>query len=186
METLGISFLLVAVGEIGDKTQLLALCLAARFRKPLPVAAGILAATLLNHLLAAWAGRFLSDLAQGEWVRWVIGLSFLGLAVWALRPDVLEHCEDEPDRGGAFLTTLVSFFLAEIGDKTQVATAGLGAAYPDLTMVVAGTTLGMLAADLPVIWLGGMAAGRIPFGLVRRIAAGLFALTGAAVLAGYA
>ena len=143
----------IALAEIGDKTQLLALLLATRFRKPWPIVAGILVATLANHLLAALAGLWIGRWLQPQWLRWGLGLGFLAMAAWTLRPDKADE-EEQPGRWGAFLATVVAFFLAEIGDKTQVATMMLGARFGTLWPVVAGTTLGMLIADVPAVFLG--------------------------------
>lgn len=175
MDALFVSTFAVAIAEIGDKTQLLALLLAARYRRPWPIAAGILLATLLNHALAAWFGAALSEWLPAGVLRWLVAGSFLAVALWTLRPDRLE---DEERRktglGGAFLATLVAFFLAEIGDKTQVATVLLAAKYEALAQVIAGTTLGMLVANLPVILLGARFAERLPLRAARIAAALLF------------
>lgn len=186
METLLVSTGLVAVAEIGDKTQLLALLLAARFRRPMPIACGILIATVANHALAgitgAWAGSHLS----GPWLSWIIGLSFLAVAAWALVPDRLEDGDPAAGalRSGAFATTLVCFFLAEMGDKTQAATVLLAARYDALVAVVIGTTLGMMVANLPVVLCGHALAARIPARAMRTAAALLFAVLGGTVLLG--
>ncbi|WP_407352623.1 TMEM165/GDT1 family protein [Luteimonas sp. R10] len=177
MDALFVSTFAVAVAEIGDKTQLLALLLAARYRKPWPIVAGILLATLLNHALAAWFGAALSEWLPADALRWLVAGSFVAVAAWTLRPDRLE--EDERRRagpGGAFLATLVAFFLAEIGDKTQVATVLLAAKYEAeaLAQVIAGTTLGMLIANLPVVLLGARFADRLPLRAARIAAALLF------------
>ena len=176
---------LVAIAEIGDKTQLLALVLAARFRRPWPIAAGILLATLANHAAAALVGSWAVDLLEGPALRWVLGLSFLAVAVWALVPDRL--AEDEAPRArqaGAFLTTLVCFFLVEIGDKTQVATIALAATYDAIVAVVLGTTLGMMLANLPVVLAGEALARRLPLRLIRALAAAAFAILGLLILSG--
>ena len=176
---------LVAIAEIGDKTQLLALVLAARFRRPWPIAAGILLATLANHAVAALAGAWAGDLLQGPALRWVLGLSFLAVAVWALFPDRLDEREGlGARRAGAFLTTLVCFFLVEIGDKTQVATIALAATYDALLAVVLGTTLGMMIANLPVVLAGEALAQRLPLRIIRPLAAASFAILGLLVLSG--
>lgn len=183
MEALLVSTAAVAIAEIGDKTQLLALVLAARYRRFWPVAAGILVATLLNHAAAAWAGAWLSSLLSPTAQRWVVALSFLAVAAWALVPDKL--AEDEvprPSSTSAFLATTLAFFLAEIGDKTQLATVVLAATYDVLPAVVAGTTLGMLAANLPVVALGGRYSGRLPLHWFRYGAAVLFAALAVATL----
>jgi len=176
----------VALAEIGDKTQLLALLLACRFRQPVPIALGILVATLLNHALAAAAGAWLVTFLQGPWVPWVLGLSFLAVAAWALIPDRLDESEGgTAGRHGAFLTTLVCFFLVEIGDKTQVATVALAAQYQAVVAVTAGTTLGMMLANLPVVWAGDALADRLPLKWIRIGAAATFAALGVAVLTGW-
>lgn len=184
MEAFLVSTLVVAVAEIGDKTQLLSLVLAARYRKPLPIIAGILLATAANHTLAAALGEWLRS-ALGEGIlRWAVGLSFFAIAVWALFPDKMDR-ETEPSRKyGVFAVTLVSFFLVEIGDKTQVATVVLAAKFGALTPVVVGTTLGMMLANVPVVLLGNAAANRIPLRAVRLVATGIFAALGVAAVAG--
>lgn len=164
----------VAVAEIGDKTQLLALLLAARFRKPWPIVAGILLATLLNHALAAWLGARAAQWMGPELLRWVVAGSFLAVALWTLKPDKVDDDTALPARG-AFIATLVAFFLAEIGDKTQVATILLAAKYSSLWQVVTGTTLGMLLANVPVILLGAKFAHRLPLRAARIVAAVVFA-----------
>jgi putative Ca2+/H+ antiporter (TMEM165/GDT1 family) len=176
MDAFLVSILVVAVGEIGDKTQLLALVLAARFRRPLPIVLGILVATLANHALAGALGAWLRALVPPAALRWLVAASFLAVALWALRPDKIDERQDKEQRNlGVFAVTVVAFFLAEIGDKTQIATMLLAAQFNNLIAVVAGTTLGMLLADVPVVWLGQAAATRIPLRLVRLTAAGLFA-----------
>ena len=186
LEALLVSTGVVAIAEIGDKTQLLALVLAARFRKPVPIILGILVATLANHALAGALGAWIIGLLGPSVMRWVLGVSFLAMAAWALVPDKLEEeGERKTDRYGAFLATLVAFFLVEIGDKTQVATVALAARYDLLAVVVAGTTLGMMIANVPAVLLGEVAATKIPLKLVRGIAAAIFAALGIAVLAGF-
>lgn len=172
LESLYISTLIVALAEIGDKTQLLALLLAARYRRPAPIIWGILIATLINHALAGVVGNWVSTLVSPAILSWVLAASFAAVALWTLVPDKLEA--DEAARGryfGPFLATLVAFFLAEMGDKTQVATVMLAAQYSDLLLVVLGTTLGMLLANVPVVLVGNFAADRLPLTLIRRIAA---------------
>ena len=154
LSTLGLSTLAVAVAEIGDKTQLLALLLAARFRKPWPIVAGILVATLLNHALAAWLGALVAQWLSPEVLRWIVAGSFLAIALWTLKPDKLDESDQHLPARGAFIATTIAFFLAEIGDKTQVATVLLAAKYSPLWQVIAGTTLGMLLANVPVVALG--------------------------------
>jgi len=173
----------VALAEIGDKTQLLALLLASRFRKPVPIAAGILIATLANHALAAWGGTLIADLLHGPWLRWLVGGSFIAMAAWTLIPDRLEDDrEGRFDRYGAFLATAICFFFVEIGDKTQIATVALAAKYQSVLWVTAGTTLGMMLANLPVLWLGNVSARRLPLHAIRVAAALLFLALGLAAL----
>jgi putative Ca2+/H+ antiporter (TMEM165/GDT1 family) len=173
MESLVVSTFAVAVAEIGDKTQLLALLLAARFRKPGPIILGILVATLLNHALAGWFGAMLADWLTPEVLRWSVAVSFLAIALWTLKPDEIDDAQHLPARN-AFLATTIAFFFAEIGDKTQVATVLLAAKYVPLWQVVAGTTLGMLAANVPVVLLGSRFAQRLPLRAARIVAAVLF------------
>ena len=183
LEALLVSTLVVAVGELGDKTQLLTLVLAARYRKPWPIVAGILVATLANHTVAAWIGQWVRDAVPSVVLRWGLALSFFAVAAWALKPDQFDDSDAPPvsDRN-VFVVTVVAFFLAEIGDKTQIATAMLAAKFDSLVAVVAGTTLGMLLVDAPTAFLGDAAAKRIPFRAVRIAAAALFAGLGVWVL----
>jgi putative Ca2+/H+ antiporter (TMEM165/GDT1 family) len=185
MEAFFVSTLVVAIGEIGDKTQLLALLLAARFRKPVPIVLGILVATLANHGIAALVGTWVSANLSADTLRWGLGISFLAIAAWALKPDTLDEKPDTLGKYGVFLVTLVAFFLAEIGDKTQIATVALAAKYQALPAVVAGTTLGMLIADVPAVFIAQVASPKIPFKAIRYIAAALFAALGVAALAGF-
>ena len=180
-DALVLSTTTVAVAEIGDKTQLLALLLAARFRKPWPIVAGILVATLLNHALAGWFGTLVAHWLQPEVLRWVVAGSFLAVALWTLKPDQLDGDEPLPARG-AFVATTLAFFVAEIGDKTQVATIMLAAKYPSLLMVVLGTTLGMLIANVPVVFAGEAIARRMPVAIVRKVTAVAFGVLGVAAL----
>ncbi|MFN3075773.1 MAG: TMEM165/GDT1 family protein [Alphaproteobacteria bacterium] len=182
METLFLSAVVVAIAEIGDKTQLLALILATRFRNAPAVILGILFATIANHGIAAWVGVTVAAWLGDEILRWVIGLSFLAMAAWILVPDEADETPDTPARFGPFLTTLVVFFLVEIGDKTQFATVGLAARFQDPILVTVGTTLGMLVADVPAVLLGDVAGKRIPLKLVRGLAAALFASLGVLAL----
>jgi putative Ca2+/H+ antiporter (TMEM165/GDT1 family) len=185
MDAFLVSTGIVALAEIGDKTQLLALVLAARFRKPLPIILAILVATLLNHALAGVAGRFVANLIGPTAMRWVLGLSFIAMAVWTLIPDRLEDEQrPKPARFGAFLTTLGAFFLLEMGDKTQIATVALAAKYPSLVGVVTGTTLGMMLANVPVVFLGNGLATRLPLRVVHGVAAAIFLVMGVLVLLG--
>ena len=184
MEAFLISTLAVAVSEIGDKTQFVALILAARFQRPAPIILGILVATLANHTLAALAGDWVRAALPAEYLRWALGVSFLAVAVWALLPDRMDFEARDRGRYGVFMTAAVAFFLAEMGDKTQIATAVLAAKYGDLVSVVGGTTLGMMMADVPAVLLGGAAAKKIPLKAVRYAAAAIFALLGVSALAG--
>jgi len=180
MEAFLVSTGIVALGEMGDKTQLLALLLAARFRKPVPIIAGILVATLANHALAGWLGGWIAGLMGPQLLRWVIGGSFLAMAVWMMVPDRLD--DDEAAGGGQrfgiFGTTVLAFFLAEMGDKTQIATVALAARYTDLLAVVAGTTLGMMLANVPAVLLGDQIARKLSMTLVHGVAAAIFAVLG--------
>lgn len=185
MEALLISTGVVALAEIGDKTQLLAFVLAARFKKPVPIILGILAATLVNHGLAGALGAWITALLNPAVLRWVLGLSFIAMAVWTLIPDKIEDDEARAVRHlGVFGTTLVTFFLAEMGDKTQIATVALAAHYATPWLVVVGTTLGMMLADVPAVFVGGKLAERIPMRLVHGVAAAIFAVLGLATLLG--
>jgi len=184
LEAFLVSTGVVALAEIGDKTQLLALVLAAKFRKPVPIVLGILAATILNHGIAGAVGSWVATLLGPTGLRWTLGVSFIGMALWTLVPDKYEEQNAAPPRFGVFVTTLIAFFLVEMGDKTQVATVALAAKYASLAAVVAGTTLGMMLANVPAVWLGEVAATRLPLQLVRSVAAGIFLLLGALVLIG--
>jgi putative Ca2+/H+ antiporter (TMEM165/GDT1 family) len=176
---------IVAIAEIGDKTQLLAFLLAARFRKPVPIILGILAATIVNHGLAGALGAWITSLLGPDILRWVLGGSFIAIGLWALVPDSFDDSESAlAQRFGVFGTTLITFFLAEMGDKTQVATIAMAANYGAPLAVVAGTTLGMLIADVPAVFIGETLSGRLPLKLIRLVAAGLFFLMGAATLLG--
>src|SRR5262245_31076135 len=185
MEAFLVSTLAVAVSEIGDKTQLVALMLAARFQRPIPIILGILFATLTNHTLAALAGEWVRVTLPAEYLRWGLGLSFLAIAVWALAPDHLDLKARDLGRYGVFVASAAAFFMAEMGDKTQVATAMLAAKYGALMPVVGGTTLGMMLADVPAVLIGKVTAQKIPLRAVRYGAAAIFALLGAGVLLGY-
>lgn len=168
----------VALAEIGDKTQLLALVLATRFKRPWPIVLGILGATLANHGLASWLGVSAAEWLKGDVFKWGLALSFIAMGIWTLIPDRLDEGETQAPKGSAFLTTLVSFFLVEIGDKTQVATVALAAQYHSVALVAAGTTLGMLAANVPVVFLGEAAAKRLPLRTIRICAATIFIALG--------
>ncbi len=179
MQALFISTGVVALAEIGDKTQLLAFILAARFRKPVPIIASILVATLVNHGLAGAFGAWVTSVVSPEIMRWVLGTSFIGMAVWTMVPDRIEEEETQVARRlGVFGATLVTFFLAEMGDKTQIATVALAAHYGAPLLVIAGTTLGMLLADVPAVFVGNRFAARIPMKMVHSIAAAIFASMG--------
>ena len=184
MEALLVSTGIVALAEIGDKTQLLAFILAAKFRRPLPIVFGILIATLVNHGFAGAVGAWITSLLGPETLRWVLGISFLAMAAWTLIPDEFDEEDAKLARFGVFGTTLVAFFLAEMGDKTQVATVALAAQYQSLVYVVTGTTLGMMIANVPAVIMGDRIADRMPVRLVHRIAAGIFAVLGVATLLG--
>ena len=185
MESLFISTGVVALAEIGDKTQLLAFLLATRFKKPLPIIAGILVATILNHSLAGALGAWITATLSPEALRWILGLSFIGMAVWTLIPDKIEEEEMQvAKKFGVFGATLITFFLAEMGDKTQIATVAMAAHYPDPVLVVIGTTLGMLIADVPAVYIGDRFAAKIPMKLVHGITAAMFAAMGVATLLG--
>jgi putative Ca2+/H+ antiporter (TMEM165/GDT1 family) len=178
------STLLVAVAEIGDKTQLLSFVLAARLRRPWAIIAGILVATIANHALAGSVGAWIAHLTGAGVMQWVTGLLFVGFGLWALHPDALS---DDPKihRAGAFVTSLIAFFIAEMGDKTQLATIALGARFDSLTAVVLGTTLGMMVANVPAVIIGEKLAARLPLRAIRYCAASLFLLTGALTLLGW-
>jgi len=175
---------LVALAEIGDKTQLLSLLLAARFRRPWPIIAGILVATLANHAAASALGAWLTTVAGPQMLRWGLGLSFIAMAAWMLVPDNAELGRTDAGRLGVFGTTLVAFFLAEMGDKTQIATIALAARFGDFLPVVLGTTAGMMLANVPAVLVGDRLAQRLPVRLVHAIAAAVFAAIGLAVTLG--
>jgi Ca2+/H+ antiporter, TMEM165/GDT1 family len=179
MEAFFVSSGIVALAEMGDKTQLLALVLAARFQRPLPIILGILIATLLNHAGAGAVGNAVTQLIGPDWLRWILGLSFLLMAGWIMIPDKIDDEETRvAGRYGVFGTTVIAFFLAEMGDKTQIATVALAAHYSAFYSVVAGTTVGMLLANVPAVFLGDKVARKVPLTLVHGIAAALFAVIG--------
>ena len=185
MESLLVSAGVVALAEIGDKTQLLAFILAARFKKPAPIILGILFATIVNHGLAGALGAWITASISPEVLRWVLGLSFIGMAAWTMIPDKIEEEESQiAKKFGVFGATLITFFLAEMGDKTQIATVAMAAHYAAPLMVVMGTTLGMLIADVPAVFAGEKLATKIPMKLVHSIAAAIFAALGIATLLG--
>jgi Ca2+/H+ antiporter, TMEM165/GDT1 family len=178
VETFLVSTMVVGLAEIGDKTQILSLMLAARFQRPLPIIFGILCATIANHAAAGPAGSYFGDLLSGPWLRRVLGLSFLSVAVWALFPDKYEGNNRAIGRSGAFMSTLVAFFFAEIGDKTQIATIGLAARFEQFYPVVLGTTFGMMLANIPAVVLGDKLATKLPVKAIRITAAIVFAVLG--------
>lgn len=180
MEALLTSTLLVTMAEIGDKTQLLSFVLAARLRKPGPIIAGIFAATIVNHALAGSFGVWLSTMIPAHWLPWIIGAIFIAFGFWTLIPDKLDEDDTPKDsRMGAFVTTTIAFFLAEMGDKTQLATVALGARYEEaIVSVVFGTTLGMMVANVPAVLIGQKLADQLPLNIIRKIAATLFVITG--------
>ncbi len=183
MEALLTSTAVVALAEIGDKTQLLAIVLAARFKRPLPIILGILAATLANHFLAALVGQQAAAILDGTWFRYLVAASFIAMALWTLIPDKLDDVAERPARFGAFVTTAIAFFLVEMGDKTQIATVALGARFAQVGWVTAGTTLGMMVANVPAVLLGNELIRRVPMKAVRIVAAALFLAIGLWVLA---
>lgn len=178
MEAFLVSTGVVALGEMGDKTQLLAVLLAVKFRRPVPIVLGILVATLANHAIAGLTGSWIASALGPEVLRWVIGLSFLGMAGWMMVPDKMDDDASRVQRFGVFGTTVIAFFLAEMGDKTQIATVALAARYDNLSAVVAGTTLGMMLANVPAVLLGDKVARVVPMNLVHGIAAAIFAVLG--------
>jgi Ca2+/H+ antiporter, TMEM165/GDT1 family len=184
VEAFLVSTMVVGLAEIGDKTQILSLMLAARFLRPLPIIFGIVFATIANHAAAGFAGTLFGGLLSGPWMRWILGLSFLSVAVWALFPDKYEGNDKVISRAGAFTATLVAFFLAEIGDKTQIATIGLAARFEQFYPVVLGTTLGMMLANIPAVIIGDRIADKLPVRGIRITAAVVFIALGVATLAG--
>jgi putative Ca2+/H+ antiporter (TMEM165/GDT1 family) len=185
LEAFLVSTGVVALAEIGDKTQLLALLLAARFRKPVPIILGILVATLANHAAASALGSWITRVIDPQWLRWGLGVSFLAVAAWMLVPDKVDDVKDgNTGRYGVFGITFVAFFLAEMGDKTQIATVMLAAKYQSVWAVTAGTTLGMMIANVPAVLLGDRVVTRLPVAWVHRIAAAVFGVLGVLVLAG--
>jgi putative Ca2+/H+ antiporter (TMEM165/GDT1 family) len=183
LEALLTSTAVVALAEIGDKTQLLAILLATRFKRPWPVIAGILFATLANHFLAALLGEQVASLLDGQWFRYLVAVSFIAMAIWTLIPDKIDDLEEKPARFGAFVTTVIAFFLVEMGDKTQIATIALGARFHAVVPVMLGTTLGMMIANVPAVFLGNELIKRVSLKLVRMIAALLFLVIGLWLLA---
>ena len=186
MEAFLVSTGIVALAEMGDKTQLLSLVLAAKLRRPIPIIMGILVATLLNHALAGAVGVWITSLLGANALRWILGLSFLAMAVWIMIPDKLDDDDANINLSqyGVFATTVVAFFLAEMGDKTQIATVGLAAQYSALFWVVMGTTCGMMIANVPAVLIGDKMATALPLKLVHGIAAAIFAVLGVLALMG--
>jgi putative Ca2+/H+ antiporter (TMEM165/GDT1 family) len=187
-EDFGISALLVALAEMGDRTQLLTIMLAARFRRPLPIIAGVLVATLANHALAALAGYYVSSFLDAPWFRYLIGASFIVMAGWVLIPDKESDEGEKTSHRGVFLTTLIAFFIVEMGDKTQIATAALAARFASVWIVTAGTTTGMLLANVPAAYFGHAITRVVPLAVMRYISAGVYVVLGVASLletAGY-
>jgi putative Ca2+/H+ antiporter (TMEM165/GDT1 family) len=182
MEAFFVSVGTISVAEIGDRTQLLSLVLAARYRRPLPIIAGILCATIANHAAAGYVGSLFGNLFKPQLLHIVVGVSMIVMALWTLKPDKLDDQSVPSSAAGAFVATLTSFFLAEIGDKTQIATLALAAAYPSLLAVVAGTTLGMLVANVPVVILGKAFADRLPIKAIHYVASLVFLVLGAIFL----
>lgn len=184
MEAFLISTGIVALAEVGDKTQILAFILAAKYKKPVPIVLGILIATLANHGFAGALGAWVTTLMGPQTLRWVLGISFIAMAIWTLIPDKFDEADAKFTSSSVFGTTLVAFFLAEMGDKTQVATIALAAQYHAFFIVVAGTTLGMMIANVPAVFLGNRIAAKMPVRLVHMIAAAIFAILGVATLLG--
>ncbi|NMF97714.1 TMEM165/GDT1 family protein [Aromatoleum toluolicum] len=185
LEAFSVATGIVALAEIGDKTQLLAFMLAARFRRPWPIIAGILVATIANHAFAGAVGTWVTTVLGPDVLRWVLGLSFIAMAVWMMIPDKLDEDEITVPKFGVFATTVVAFFLAEMGDKTQIATVALAAQYGAFVAVVAGTTLGMMIANVPAVLVGNGIAQRLPVRLIHGVAASIFAVLGVAALLGF-
>lgn len=184
MDAFLVSTGIVGLAEIGDKTQLLAFLLATRFRRPFPIVLGIFVATVFNHAFAAAVGALVAELLGQDTMRWVLGLSFLAMAAWTMIPDEVDEEEAQLAKYGVFLTTLIAFFIAEMGDKTQVATVALAARYESMAAIVAGTTFGMMLANVPAVYFGERIANRVPLKLVHGIAALIFAVLGVATLLG--
>lgn len=184
MEPLIVSALMVALAEMGDKTQLLTLCLICRFHRPWPIISGIFAATILNHAGAAFIGAWLTQFVGNEVLRWIVGLSFIAMAGWVLIPDKENDVSAKRNRMGVFVTTFIAFFMAEMGDKTQIATVALAAKYHAFFMVVAGSTLGIMLANVPVVFFGKKIITLVPMNVIHRVVAALFLLLGVAVLLG--
>jgi putative Ca2+/H+ antiporter (TMEM165/GDT1 family) len=184
MDAFLVSTGIVALAEIGDKTQLLAFLLAAKFRRPVPIVLGILVATIVNHAFAAAVGAWVASAMGPNVMRWVLGVSFLVMAAWIMVPDKIDEDDAKLAKYGVFLTTVIAFFLAEMGDKTQIATIALAARYESTVAVVAGTTFGMMLANVPAVLFGERIARKVPLKLVHGIAAAMFALLGVGTLLG--
>jgi putative Ca2+/H+ antiporter (TMEM165/GDT1 family) len=184
MDAFLVSTGIVALAEIGDKTQLLAFLLAAKFRRPVPIILGILVATIANHAFAAAVGAWVASVMGPNVMRWVLGLSFLAMAAWIMVPDTIDEDEAKLAKYGVFVTTLIAFFLAEMGDKTQIATVALAARYESAIAVIAGTTFGMMLANVPAVLFGERIARKVPLRLVHGIAALMFAVLGVGTLLG--
>jgi putative Ca2+/H+ antiporter (TMEM165/GDT1 family) len=183
LDSLLMSTGVVTLAEMGDKTQLLAFLLAAKFKKPVPIILGIFFATIINHGLAGFLGAWITALLSPEVLRWVLGISFIAMAIWTLIPDKLDEDDQQLSiKSGVFFTTLIAFFLAEIGDKTQIATVALAAHYASPITVVIGTTIGMMLADVPAVFLGNAFAKKLPLKIIHAIASGIFALMGVFIL----
>ena len=182
-ETFGISTLLVALAEMGDRTQLLTILLASRYRKPLAILAGVLAATLANHALAALAGYYISSFLDAPWFRYLIGLSFIVMAGWVLIPDKEAEEGASKSHGGVFLTTLIAFFIVEMGDKTQITTAALAARFANVAIVTLGTTTGMMLANIPAAYFGQAITRVVPLKVMRIVSAAIYAVLGLVSLA---
>ena len=188
LETFGISALLVALAEMGDRTQLLTILLASRYRKPLAILLGVLAATLANHVLAALAGYYVGSLLDAKWFHALIGLSFIAMAGWALIPDKAAEDGAAKSHGGVFLTTLIAFFIVEMGDKTQIATVALAARFSNVFIVALGTTTGMMLANIPAAYFGQAVTRMMPMSVMRIVSAAIYTVLGVASLletAGY-
>lgn len=184
MDAFLVSTGIVALAEMGDKTQLLAFMLAAKFRKPLPIIFGILVATLLNHGMAGALGTWIPNLLDAELLRWILGVGFIAMAIWILIPDKLDESDAKFVSLGVFSTTVIAFFIAEMGDKTQIATVALAAQYQSFIAVVLGTTVGMLIANAPAVLLGNKFASALPIIWIHRVVAAIFVIMGAAILLG--
>jgi len=182
MESFLVSLSTVAIAEIGDRTQLLSLMLAAHYRRPWPILAGVLCATLANHAVAGLVGVHLGRFLTPTVLDAVVGISMIGMALWTLKPDTLDESQAGARRASAFVATLIAFFIAEIGDKTQIATVALAAAYSNLAAVVAGTTVGMLLANAPVVFIGKAFCDRLPLKAIHYVASAVFLILGAVFL----